>query len=105
MKEQDIQNQLAEYLIHKGYLTVRINSGMFSIGKRFIRAYIIKNSGKSTGMPDLIAFKDGNYLMIEVKKPKGKVSDSQKQFYNLVESFRLKYYIIESLNELEAILG
>ena len=105
MKEQDIQNRLADLLITKGYLAVRLNSGMFRVGKRFIRAYIIKNTGKSTGMPDLIAFKNGDYLMIEVKKPKGVVSDSQKDFYGLVESFGLKYYIVESIEEMEVILG
>jgi Holliday junction resolvase len=36
--------------------------------------------GELVGMPDVIAFKDGHTLLVEVKRPGGKVRDSQRQF-------------------------
>jgi len=47
LKESEVQKQVMQYLVLCGYLVVRINSGAFVDGKRFIRAYRIENNGKS----------------------------------------------------------
>ena len=105
MTETVLQNQIAKLLIASGYVVVRVNSGMFKLDKRYIRAYIIKNNGSSSGLPDLIAFKENKYIMLEVKKPgKGKISDSQKTFDKLAEFHRLNYYVVDSLNQVEFLL-
>jgi Holliday junction resolvase len=60
MLESKIQTKIKKKLEEKGYLVVKL----------------IKTS--CNGIPDIIALKDGKTLFIEVKQPKGVLSELQK---------------------------
>jgi len=83
--EAEIQKNIIEILKLKKYVVVRINSGMRMVGNRAIRFYQIMNNGAISGFPDLLAFKNNQILMIEVKTKKGKLRASQEEFIKLAE--------------------
>jgi len=83
--EAEIQKNIIEILKLKKYVVVRINSGMRVTGKRAIRFYQIMNNGAISGFPDLLAFKNNQILMVEVKTKKGKLNPSQVDFIELAE--------------------
>ena len=60
MTEQQIQKKITTQLEREGYLVLKI----------------IKCN--KSGYPDLIAVKENDTLFIEVKRPKGKLSELQK---------------------------
>ena len=95
-KEAPIQKEILNFLVSKGYLTIRFNSGVIKTEKIFFRSYIIANNGKSSGLPDVIAFKNNNFLMFEVKEPNGTLRNSQKDFNDYVKRFNIKTYTVKS---------
>lgn len=100
LKEKEVQKQVMQYLIMNGYLVVRINSGAFIESNRYIRAYIIANNGKSSGLPDVLAMKQGKGMLLEIKAGRGgKVSDKQKDFISLARSKGVDVYVINSLDQ------
>ena len=62
----------------------------------------LKDEGVLSGAPDLLLLVPRHGyagLCIEMKKPGGRVSDSQKAFKAAVEGFKYKYSIIYSVEE------
>lgn len=95
--EHNTQMAIGKILLLKKWLVVRINSGAIKIDNvRFVRFYTIMNNGKSAGLPDLIAFKGSQYLLIEVKRSKGKLSDSQKSFIELANNYNIQVVIADN---------
>ena len=105
-KEQILIDEIAKFLINKNYLVIRVNSSFMQIenSKRFLRGYIIYNSGASSGFPDLLALKNNKYLLLEIKAT-GTLSENQQKFKQLCEEKYVKYNIIKNLDELKNILG
>lgn len=69
-----------------------------------ITAKIMKSEGVVAGVSDLILFipsKGYHALCIEMKTPKGKQSDKQKQWQMLVEQYKYKYVICHSVEEFQ----
>lgn len=67
----------------------------------------LKDEGVLKGAPDLILLVPRHGyagLCIEMKKPGGRVSDSQKAFKTAVERFKYKYSIIYSVDEFKALM-
>lgn len=65
MTEQQIQTKIIKYLESQG-------------------AYVVKViSASKSGVPDILACKDGRFYGIEVKTPKTKTNTSKLQDYNL----------------------
>ena len=82
MTEQAIQKQILKALpLHKNVAWLeRINVGKVFIGKRFV-TFGFK------GCSDLVGqMKDGRFLAIEVKKPRGKTTKEQRKFIELVQT-------------------
>lgn len=94
--ESDTQKQVIELLIKSGWLVIRVNSGRRS-GK--IRFYIIVNSGKSDGLTDLIAFKNGKHIFIEMKKHGKKQTDCQIEFSELAKQHGEVVYCFDSIQQ------
>lgn len=64
-----------------------------------VTAAILKAEGVVAGAPDLVLFmgnKHHHTLMIEMKTPKGRQSESQKAFQALAESAGNKYVVCRS---------
>lgn len=72
MKEQQIQTKRIKQLEAEGYYVLKL-----------IRV-------NKTGIPDLIAIKEGSILFSEIKTPKGKLSEIQKYRMKELESYGFK---------------
>lgn len=66
--ETAIKHQIKDYLDLKGIFHFPILQGL----------------GAAKGIPDRIAIRDGKFIAIEVKTPKGRLSDHQRQFRDQV---------------------
>jgi len=98
MKESDIQKVIIEYLKIKRIFHYRQNSGAFMTKSGgFMRASSVN------GLPDIVAIKDGRYIGIEVKTPKGKQSDAQKDIEREVTKAGGFYFIVRSLEDVRKI--
>ena len=75
----------------------RQNGGAFKAEKGFMRTASVN------GLPDIVAIKDGIYIGIEVKAPKGKQSESQKAIQAEIEKAGGKYIIARSLDNAKVI--
>jgi Holliday junction resolvase len=72
MTEQQIQSKRIKQLEAEGYYVLKL-----------IRV-------NKTGVPDLIAIKEGEVLFSEIKTPKGKLSEIQKYRMKELESYGFK---------------
>lgn len=72
MKEQQIQTKRIKQLEAEGYYVLKL-----------IRV-------NKTGIPDLIAIKEGEVLFSEIKTPNGKLSEIQKYRMKELESYGFK---------------
>jgi len=106
--EHTIQNDICNYAIMKNYVVIRFNSGaIMTETKRFIAFYWIKNllrKYQNSGFPDVVLFKGQQYILIEVKKKGGKLSDSQKRFIELCNSKNVTVHVVDSLDEVIGII-
>jgi len=100
VKESILQKQVIITLMRFGYLVIRMNSGAVKTDNRYIRNYIIANNGKSSGLSDVIAFKDNKVYLFEIKSSKGKQSESQKEFQELCKFYKVtNYFVINDFND------
>ena len=83
--EKNIMQEIMWQLKSKGWLVLRLPPSIYS----------------SKGIPDLIALKGKKYLLIEVKSPKGKLSNSQKMFSLLMEDIKGNYLVARSYKDVE----
>jgi len=99
MKETDIQFSICEYLAVKKHFFWRQNSNpIFSNGKMRAMPKFSKN-----GIPDIIVIKDGYFIGLEVKTPKGKQSESQQVFEAQSIEAGAKYYVVRSIEDVQEI--
>lgn len=111
--EKQIQSYLIRRLVAAGFLTIRQNSGMQMVGtyrnRRPFTAYQIANNGKSAGYPDVTAMKGINgqsrVLLIEVKGPRGRLQDSQKEFSQLAAKHGVDAYLVRSIQDVDNLLA
>ena len=61
-------------------------------------------TGLYAGVSDLIIIHFGEVLFVEVKNDKGRQSDKQKYFQQLIEEQGFKYYLVRSLEDLKQII-
>lgn len=61
-------------------------------------------SGVLAGVSDLIVLKNGKSYFVELKDYKGKQSDKQKEFENIVTLQGFKYFLVRSLDEFKKIV-
>ena len=80
MNEADIQREVMMELSRLGAVVWRNNTGSYKDGNRYIRY------GLCAGSSDLIGIYRGTFIAVEVKTPKGRVSEAQKNFLNVVNA-------------------
>jgi VRR-NUC domain len=98
MRESVIQAQIMQYLAYKRIFHYRNNSGGFiDANKHFYRF-------GTPGSPDIIAVIDGQFVGIEVKTPKGKLSEHQKEFKKNLEAVGGRYIVAYSLDDLRTLM-
>ncbi len=97
-EEKTIQNAVEQYLTLKKVFYWKNNSGALPTASGgFIRFGAV-------GSPDICVVKDGQFIGLEIKIPKGKQSDNQKIFQGNLQKAGGKYYIIRSVDEMMKLL-
>ena len=84
IKESEVKLMVRKYLTIKGWFHFPI----------------VQSIGSFRGAPDIIACKNGQILFIEVKTPRGKQSEYQKEFQRNIEAQRCKYLLVRDLDDL-----
>ena len=99
--EQQLQKQcyqwfLLQYPKQYGLLFMNLNNP-----RSKINGAIMKASGLVAGVADMTYLKDGKAYFFELKANKGRQSDNQKQWQEIVEAEGFSYQIIRSLDEFQ----
>ena len=89
MKERDIRRQIQDYLRWTGWFVF----------------YHLQGLGSFRGMSDLQALKNGRSVFIEVKTPRGRQSEYQKEFQRMVEGAGLEYVLARDVSDVEHLGG
>lgn len=103
-EEHVLQRQTESLAMMLGWLVIRVNSGAYSDGKRYLRFYVIANTGESAGLSDLIVFKNGTAIFLEIKRPKQKQTPAQKRFEALATGYNMEYYVVDNITDAGTIL-
>lgn len=80
MNEADIQREVMMELSNLGAVAWRNNTGAYKANERYVRY------GLCVGSSDIIGIYQGRFLAVEVKTPKGKLTEAQKNFLNTVNA-------------------
>ena len=91
MKESEVQKQILDYLALKRVFHYRNNSGAFVDSQKHFYRF------GALGSPDIICVINGQFVGIEVKAPKGKQSQYQKEFQKNLEAAGGRYVLAYSL--------
>jgi len=103
--EQQLQKHcyqwfLLQYPKQYGLLFMNMNNP-----RSKINGAIMKASGMVSGVADMTYLKDGKAYFFELKVEKGKQSDNQKQWQEIVEAAGFSYQIIRSLTEFQTAIN
>lgn len=101
MKESDIMRLVQMRVTSLGHRVMRNNVGM-----AWDRAGTPIRFGLGVGSGDLIGLtRKGRFLSIEVKTPKGRVSDEQLAWMSMVKSMGGLAFIIREPSEVDVLLA
>lgn len=106
MTESQVQSQIIDYLTVREnkeelFFQRTNNTPVFDpVGKRF-RAMA---KGQKKGFPDLLIFKGGATIAIEVKTKTGRQSKEQKEVQEKLEKQGIRYCIVRSFDDIIRIL-
>ena len=85
MKEKTIERQIRNYLTRIGAWHIKTHGNMFS----------------HAGTPDILACVKGRFIAIEVKRPKGVISELQKANIELIKRAGGVAFIAYSVEDVE----
>jgi hypothetical protein len=98
MKESETQKAILEWLAWKHIFHYRNNSGAFAFPetatskRRFFKAGV-------AGAPDIVCVIAGQYVGLEIKAPKGRQSENQKEFQRQLEAAGGRYILAYSVDD------
>ena len=92
--EKETQKAILEYLEYRGVFCYRQNSGAFKT-----EAGGFYRMGEK-GAPDIIAVIKGQFTGIEVKGPKGRQNENQKEFERRLTEAGGRYILARSLDDI-----
>lgn len=96
MKEAPVKRVIMDYLAAKHVMAFRMNTGAVKTGNQFFRFGVV-------GMADILAFTDkGLVVWIETKGTKGKQSEWQLSFQQMVEARGHAYVLANCLENVYA---
>jgi hypothetical protein len=102
LREQDIQRNIAGGLEKLGFLVVRINSStMVAESGTRLSSYRITNINATAGHSDLVVYRNGKAVFLEVKRPetRNRLSESQVRFRDCCHRYGMIYLVVTSLDE------
>lgn len=98
-KEADVQRRVLEYLTYKRHFFWRVNNvGMYDPVKKIYRR-MPKYSKR--GAPDIILIIGGQFIGLECKGARGKLSEDQEKFKQECESAGGIYKVVKGIQDLE----
>lgn len=99
--EKDIQMAVCQYLEFKHYFFWRQNTT--PVYNKDLGRFKAMPKYSMNGIPDIILIKDGQFIGLEIKQPKGIQSDNQKKFEELCIKNGGQYHLITSVDQLQSI--
>lgn len=103
--EHEIQSAIIDYLVRTGWAVLRLNSMAAKGEGSFVRSYTFRAPGLSAlshGMPDVMAWRGGAALALEVKRPGGKGTEAQLLCLN---TLRRAGFVAAVVDSVEAVVG
>jgi hypothetical protein len=97
--EASIQKAISKALQEAGWLVVRVNSMVSRERGSYLRAYNIENINSAAGHADLVVYKAGRAVFLEVKTATGRQAQSQKRFQAQCDKYGMQYHIVRSPQE------
>lgn len=95
-EEHYIQVGIVNYLRRFGIVVFAVPNG----GQRAITtARMLKAEGCMSGVSDIIILENGTCRFVEIKTPKGRQQDSQKEFDAIVKAHGMKYEIWRDIED------
>ena len=98
ISEKHIQKTILDYLAFKKIFHYRQNSGAF---KTESGGYM--RTASVSGLPDIVAIKDGIYIGLEVKTATGRQSEEQREIQNRITAAGGLYLVVRSLDDVRKI--
>lgn len=99
--EKEIQLAICDYLALKGYFFWRQNTT--PVFKQKENRYIAMPKYGKSGLPDIFLIKEGIFYGLEVKRPNTKQSDAQLLFQKELENAGGKYFVVRSIEDVQAL--
>lgn len=105
--ERQVQDAISKFLLEQGFIVVHVNSGVqwSQDTKMPFKAYTIRNTGSNAGFSDLLALKENQTYLIEVKTDKGRQSDSQKKFELLCKEKGVNYSVCRCVDDVKSVIS
>lgn len=100
-KESDIQASICAYLSARRHFFWRNNNAPIYDPTR--QAFRAMPKYTMRGLPDIIVIKDGWFIGLEVKRPRGAVSPHQKAFAALCSEHGAEYYVVRSIEDVQEV--
>lgn len=94
ISERDVQRAIVDLLRWRGWMVRELSQ------PRMV-------SGDIVGVPDVIAFHSGHTLLIECKRPGGRLRDSQKRFIEEIDPHldtTLQHMVASDIDEFQKVL-
>lgn len=98
ISEKHTQKAILDYLKYKKIFHYRQNSGAF---KTESGGYM--RTASVSGLPDIVAIKDGLYIGLEVKTEIGRQSKEQREIQNRITAAGGLYLVVRSLDDVRKI--
>ena len=94
--EHQIQVAMVRYLRHHGVVVFAVPNGGL---RNITTARKLKAEGCLAGVADCIILEQGTVRFVEVKTPKGRQQDSQKEFEGIVKAHGMKYEVWRDIED------
>jgi len=101
--ESDLQIAIVRYLRTSNIPVFSVPneaSGRVNSKRGLSRISRLKAMGMTPGAPDLVAFFNGRVIFLELKAPRGRLSEHQKEMQALCAEHMVMYYVIRSIDDL-----
>jgi hypothetical protein len=95
---------VAEFLARALPVNVLWSHLPFGENRNVVTGARLKRMGTKRGWPDYLVIANGKMISLELKAPKGKVSDEQREFSVTFSGLGGFYHVCRSLDDVEAAL-
>jgi len=108
--EADIQAQIVALLSHHArknhfiFFSVPNEHDLSATKNRYAKINKLKKMGLTPGVADLVIVKNGKAHFMEVKTPKGRISDNQRKFMDNAAGAGAHYIVVRSYENAVEIL-